>query len=65
MRGKGPSLAWVILAVVLILSMATPALAYVAQAVNYYASQGRVGMAIAFASYTVANIGLLLDFYGI
>lgn len=42
-----------------------PGVFYLAQAVNYYAAQGRVGMALALAAYTVANVGLLMDFYGI
>jgi hypothetical protein len=42
-----------------------PAGCYVVQAVNYYWGAGRIGMAIALAAYAVANVGLLLDFWGI
>ena len=42
-----------------------PSLFYMGQAVFYASSQGRIGMMIAFVSYTVANIGLILDAKGI
>jgi hypothetical protein len=38
-------------------------LAYVATAVDLYLS-GRVGLAICFAGYSVANVGLILDLKG-
>lgn len=41
-----------------------PAVCYAAQAFNYLISQGRVGMALCFAGYVVANIGLVMDYFG-
>lgn len=47
-----------------VILLAVPALCYAAQAVNYYISQGRVGMAITFGGYVIANVGLVMDFFG-
>jgi hypothetical protein len=41
-----------------------PACAYMGQAVFVYAAAGRWGMALAFASYTLGNIGFMLDMRG-
>jgi hypothetical protein len=42
-----------------------PMAMYLAQAVTDYLAQGRYGMALCLAAYSLANVGLILDAYGI
>ena len=42
-----------------------PLLMYIMQGVGVYLIAGRYGMALAMVAYAIANIGLILDLYGI
>lgn len=42
-----------------------PLLMYLGQAVFDYWNQGRYGMALCMAAYSLANVGLILDAHGI
>ena len=46
------------------ITIGIPMLLYWTQSVQYYAQQGRLGMAIAFLAYGIANLGLILDSKG-
>ena len=41
-----------------------PLLMYLAQSIQYALQQGKYGMALAFASYALANVGFILDSKG-
>ena len=45
--------------------LGVPLLMYVAQGIFVYIEQGRYGMALTMFAYAAANIGLVLDGYGI
>lgn len=45
-------------------TIGVPMLFYVGQAFQYAISQGKYGLALAFASYALANIGFILDSKG-
>lgn len=38
-------------------------LLYVWMSFNYFAGQKRIGMTICFIGYSLANIGLIIDYY--
>lgn len=42
-----------------------PLLMYLAQSVFEYYKAGRYGMALCMAAYSLANVGLILDAYGV
>lgn len=42
-----------------------PLLMYLGQSIFEYLQQGRYGMALCMAAYSLANIGLILDAHGI
>jgi hypothetical protein len=46
-------------------TIGVPLLFYLAQSIQYAIQQGRYGMAICFAAYALANLGLILDSKGI
>jgi hypothetical protein len=48
-----------------VLFLAVPLLSYVIESVAVYAKAGRYGMALCMAAYALANVGLILDLYGI
>jgi hypothetical protein len=45
--------------------LGVPMLMYVAQGVGVYWQEGRYGMALCVCAYALANVGLILDMYGI
>jgi hypothetical protein len=45
--------------------LGVPLLMYVLQGAFVYLAAGRYGMAICMLSYAAANVGLILDLYGI
>jgi hypothetical protein len=45
--------------------LGVPLLMYVLQGVTVYYQAGRYGMALAMFAYAAANVGLILDLYGI
>ncbi len=47
------------------LFLGIPMLMYVLQGIVVYWNAGRYGMTLCMVSYALANIGLLLDVYGI
>jgi hypothetical protein len=48
-----------------IVFLGIPMLAYAIQSVVVYYAQSRYGMTVCMAAYALANIGLILDAYGI
>ena len=48
-----------------LLFLGIPLLAYAVQSVVVYYAQGRYGMTLCMAAYALANVGLILDAYGI
>lgn len=42
-----------------------PLLMYLGQAITGYLAEGRYGMALCLAAYSLANVGLILDAHGI
>lgn len=45
--------------------LGVPLLMYLAQAMLVYVAAGRYGMALCLGAYALANVGLILDAYGI
>jgi hypothetical protein len=45
--------------------LGVPLLMYVLQGATVYYSAGRYGMTLAMLAYALANVGLILDLYGI
>lgn len=45
--------------------LGVPLLMYLGQAFFHYLAVGRYGMALCLAAYALANVGLILDNYGI
>lgn len=45
--------------------LGVPLVMYVLQAVVVYLAAGRYGMALCLAAYALANVGLILDAYGV
>jgi hypothetical protein len=45
--------------------LGVPLLMYVMQGAFVYYAAGRYGMALAMLAYALANVGLILDLYGI
>lgn len=45
--------------------LGVPLLMYVMQGVLVYLKAGRYGMALAMFAYALANVGLILDVYGV
>ena len=45
--------------------LGVPMLMYVLQGVVVYLAAGRYGMALSMTAYALANVGLILDLYGI
>ena len=45
--------------------LGVPLLMYVLQGSTVYYAQGRYGMALTMVAYAIANVGLILDMYGI
>lgn len=45
--------------------LGVPLLMYVLQGATVYYAQGRYGMALCMFAYALANVGLMLDLYGI
>jgi hypothetical protein len=45
--------------------LGVPLLMYLGQAIFHYLQAGRYGMALCMAAYALANVGLILDAYGI
>ena len=48
----------------LLITIGVPLLCYALAACVYYFGLGRFGMALAFFSYSLGNVGFLLDAYG-
>jgi hypothetical protein len=48
-----------------IVFLGIPMLAYAVQSVVVYYAQSRYGMTVCMAAYALANIGLILDAYGV
>jgi hypothetical protein len=48
-----------------VLFLAIPMFSYLVEAVAVYAAAGRYGMALCLAAYSIGNVGLILDLYGI
>lgn len=48
-----------------IIWLGIPLVMYLGQSVFVYLEQGRYGMALCVAAYSLANVGLILDAYGI
>lgn len=48
-----------------VLFLGIPLLAYVVQGLVVYLAEGRYGMALCMVAYALANVGLILDLYGI
>lgn len=46
------------------ITLGIPLLMYLAQSVQYFVQQGKYGLALAFVSYAVANVGFILDSKG-
>lgn len=45
--------------------LGVPLVMYVLQAGTVYLAAGRYGMALCLAAYALANVGLILDAYGV
>jgi hypothetical protein len=45
--------------------LGVPMLMYALQGMTVYYSQGRYGMTLCMCAYALANVGLILDLYGI
>jgi hypothetical protein len=45
--------------------LGVPLLMYLGQSVFEYLAQGRDGMALTMLAYAVANVGLIMDAYGV
>lgn len=48
-----------------VIFLGVPLVMYVLQGVVEYFGQGRYGMALCMCAYALANVGLILDLYGI
>lgn len=48
-----------------LLWLGIPLLCYAIQSVAVYFAAGRYGMALCMAAYALANVGLILDAYGV
>lgn len=48
-----------------LLFLGIPLVAYVLQGAIVYYAAGRYGMALTMGAYALANVGLMLDLYGI
>lgn len=48
-----------------LLYLGLPMLCYLAQSADYVFMAGRIGMGLAMAGYSIGNVGLILDRYGI
>lgn len=48
-----------------LLFMGVPLVMYLGQSVFVYLAAGRYGMALTLFAYAVANVGLILDAYGV
>jgi hypothetical protein len=47
------------------ITLGVPMVMYLAQSVDYYVVQGRIGMSLAMVGYSIGNVGLILDRMGI